>query len=120
MKVPILVIFIGIGIFFLITQSLLSYTNLFSIFFRSLSDIHLLISKSTDAVEILQQINAENDINNGNNINVITSREGATGNTTVGLWTPMNTSFALQHLEGVEQKKEWIPFSKRSMMSTIM
>lgn len=108
MKVPILVIFIGIGIgvfSFLIAQSFLSYTNLFSIFFRSLNDIHLLISKSTDAVEILQQINAENDINNGNNISVITSREGATANTTVGLWTPMNTSFALQHLEGVEQKK---------------
>jgi hypothetical protein len=106
MKVPILVIFIGIGIFsFLIAQSLLSYTNLFSIFFRSPSDIHLLISKSTDAVEILQQINAENDISNGNNINVITSREESTGNTTVGLWTPMNTSFALQHLEEVEQKK---------------
>jgi hypothetical protein len=106
MKVPILVIFIGIGIFsFLITQSVLSNTNLFSIFFRALGDIHLLISKFTDAVEKLQQINAENDINNGNKINVITSPEGTAGNTTVGLWTPMNTSFALQHLEGVEQKK---------------
>lgn len=106
MKIPILVIFIGIGIFsFLIAQSLLSYTNLFSIFFRSLSDIHLLISKSTDVVEILQLINAESDINNGNNINVTTSGEWNTGNTTVGLWTPMNTSFALQHLGGVEQKK---------------
>ena len=106
MKVPILVIFIGIGIFsFLITQSALSNTNLFSIFFRALGDIHLLISKFTDAVEKLQQINAENDINNGNKINVITSPEGTAGNTTVGLWTPMNTSFALQHLEGVEQKK---------------
>ena len=63
MNVPILVIFIGIGIFsFLITQSFLSDTNLFSIFFRSLSDIHHLISKSTDVVEILH-INAENDIN---------------------------------------------------------
>ena len=106
MKVPILVIFIGIGIFsFLITQSVLSNTNLFSIFFRALGDIHLLISKSTDEVEKLQQINAENDINNGNKINLITSPEGTAGNTTVGLWTPMNTSFALQHLEGVEQKK---------------
>jgi hypothetical protein len=106
MKVPILVIFIGIGIFsFLITQSVLSNTNLFSIFFRALGDIHFLISKFTDAVEKLQQINAENDINNGNKINVITSPEGTAGNTTVGLWTPMNTSFALQHLEGVEQKK---------------
>jgi hypothetical protein len=106
MKVPILVIFIGIGIFsFLITQSVLSNTNLFSIFFRALGDIHFLISKFTDAVEKLQQINAENDINNGNKINVITSPERTAGNTTVGLWTPMNTSFALQHLEGVEQKK---------------
>lgn len=106
MKVPISVIFIGIGIFsFLIAQSVHSYTNLVSIFFRSLSDIHPLISKSTDAVEILQQINAESDTNNANNINFITSGEEITGNTTVGLWTPMNTSFALQHLEGVEQKK---------------
>src|SRR5512145_2917711 len=106
MNVPILVIFIGIGIFsFLITQSFLSDTNLFSIFFRSLGDIHLLISKSTDVVEILQKINAENDIKKGNNINVITSREGTTENTTVGLWTPMNTSFALQHLKRAEQEK---------------
>ncbi|MFN2434197.1 MAG: hypothetical protein ABR515_02360 [Nitrososphaeraceae archaeon] len=106
MKISILVIFIGIGIFsFLITQSALSNTNLFSIFFRALGDIHLLISKSTDAVEKLQQINAENDINNGNKINVINSPEGTAENTTVGLWTPMNTSFALQHLEGVKQKK---------------
>jgi hypothetical protein len=64
-----------------------------------------LISKSTDVVEILQQINAENDVNKGNNINVITSREGTTENTTVGLWTPMNTSFALQHLKRAEQEK---------------
>ncbi|MDW0147780.1 MAG: hypothetical protein QOK59_03740 [Nitrososphaeraceae archaeon] len=106
MNVPILVIFIGIGIFsFLIAQSFLSDTNLFSIFFRSLSDIHLLISKSTDVVEILQQINAENDIDKGNNINIITSRERTTENTTVGLWTPMNTSFALQHLKRAEQEK---------------
>ena len=106
MNVPILVIFIGIGIFsFLITQSFLSDANLFSIFFRSLSDIYLLISKSTDVVEILQQINAENDINKGNKINVITLREGTPENTTVGLWTPMNTSFALQHLKRAEQEK---------------
>lgn len=106
MKVPISVIFIGIGIFsFLIAQSVHSYTNLVSIFFRSLGDIHLLISKSTDAVEILQQINAESDTNNANNMNFIPLGEGITGNTTVGLWTPMNTSFALQHLEAVEQKK---------------
>ena len=106
MKVPISVIFIGIGIFsFLIAQSVHSYTNLVSIFFRSLGDIHLLISKSTDAVEILQQINAESDTNKANNMNFIASGEGITGNTTIGLWTPMNTSFALQHLEAVEQKK---------------
>ena len=106
MNVPILDIFIGIGIFsFLITQSFLSDTNLVSIFFRSLNDIHLLISKSTDLVEILQYINAENDINKGNNIIDINSREGTTENTTVGLWTPMNTSFALQHLKRAEQEK---------------
>lgn len=106
MNVPIFVIFIGIGIFsFLITQSFLSDTNVLSIFFRSLSDIYFLISKSTDVVEILQQVNAENDINKGNNINVITSREGTPENTTVGLWTPMNTSFALQHLKRAEQEK---------------
>jgi len=64
-----------------------------------------LISKSTDLVEILQYINAENDINKGNNIIDITSREGTTENTTVGLWMPMNTSFALQHLKRAEQEK---------------
>ena len=106
MNVPILVIFISIGIFsFLITQSFLSDTNLVSIFFRSLNDIHLLISKSTDLVEILQYINAENDINKGNNIIDINSREGTTENTTVGLWMPMNTSFTLQHLKRAEQEK---------------
>jgi hypothetical protein len=106
MNVPILVIFISIGIFsFLITQFFLSDTNLVSIFFRSLNDIHLLISKSTDLVEILQYINAENDINKGNNIIDINSREGTTENTTVGLWMPMNTSFALQHLKRAEQEK---------------
>jgi hypothetical protein len=106
MTVPKLVIFIGIGIFsFFIIQSFLSDANLFFLFVRSLSDIHLLISKSTDVVEILQIINAESDINMGNNINAITSREGANDNTTVGLWTPMNTSFALQHLKGAEQEK---------------
>ena len=106
MNVPILVIFIGIGIFsFLITQSFLSDTNLFFIFSRSLSDIHNSISKSIDVVEILHHINAENDIDKGNNINVVTSREGTNENTTVGLWTPMNTSFALQHLKRAEQEK---------------
>jgi hypothetical protein len=106
MTVPKLVIFIGIGIFsFFIIQSFLSDANLFFLFLRSLSDIHLLISKSTDVVEILQLINAESDINKGNNINAITSRERANGNTTVGLWTPMNTSFALQHLNRAEQEK---------------
>lgn len=106
MNVPILVIFIGIVIFsFLIIQSFLSDANLFSIFFGSLSDIHHLISKSTDVVEIIQHINAENDINKGNNISVITSQEGTNENTTVGLWTPMNTSFALQHLKRAEQEK---------------
>ena len=107
MNVPILVIiFIGIGIFsFLITQSFLSDANLFFIFSRSLSDIHNSISKFTDVVEILQYINAENDIDKGNNINVITSREGTNENTTVGLWTPMNASFALQHLKRAEQEK---------------
>jgi hypothetical protein len=106
MKVPILVIFFGIVIFsFFISQSFLSDTNLFSIFFSSLNDIHFLISKSSDVLEILQEINAENDINKGNNINDFTSREGTTENATVGLWTPMNASFALQHLERAEQKK---------------
>ena len=106
MNVPILVIFIGIVIFsFLIIQSFLSDANLFSIFFGSLSDIHHLISKSTDVVEIIQHINAENDIKKGNNINLTTSRERTTENTTVGLWTPMNTSFALQHLKRAEQEK---------------
>ncbi|TLX91795.1 MAG: hypothetical protein E6K97_02335 [Thaumarchaeota archaeon] len=50
-------------------------------------------------------MSAENGIKNGNNIDVTTSREAASRDFTVGLWTPINTSFALQHLKGEEQKK---------------
>ena len=49
--------------------------------------------------EILQQINADNDIKDDNNMNSVASRERTTSNIPVGLWTPMNTSFALQHLK---------------------
>jgi hypothetical protein len=82
MNYALLVIFFGIGIFcFLLIQLLLSYPN----------SIH--------------EISAENGIKNGNNIDVTTSREATSRDISIGLWTPINTSFALQHLKGEKQEK---------------
>jgi len=79
---------------FLFIQSVLPYTYLFSIFSLSLNN-H----------EIVQKINAEISIKNGNNISETSSIKRTTRDTIVGLWTPMNASFALQHLKGEEQEK---------------
>jgi hypothetical protein len=102
MNVATLIIFIGIGIFcFLLFKTLFLYPNSFSIFSLSLNDIHLLLSNAIGQ----QEVSAENGIKNGNNIDGTAIREATSGNTTVGLWTPSNTSFALQHLKGQEQEK---------------
>ena len=55
--------------------------------------------------ETILEISAENGIKNGNNIDVTTSRDSASRDIPFGLWTPINTSFALQHLKGEEQEK---------------
>ena len=95
MNLAVLVIFLCVGIgFFLFIQSVLPYTYLFSIFSLSLNN-H----------EVIQKINAENSIKNGNNINESNSIKRASRDTTIGLWTPMNATFALQHLKGEEQEK---------------
>jgi hypothetical protein len=105
MNGAVLVIFLGIGIFcFILIQPLLSYPISFSIFSILQNDIHL-ISNTIRQQETMQEISAENGTKNGNNIDVTTSREVASRDITVGLWTPINTSYALQHLKGEEQEK---------------
>lgn len=105
MNGAVLVIFLGIGIFcFLLNQPLLSYPTSFSIFSLLQNDIHL-FSNTIRQQETIQEISAENGIKNGNNIDVTTSREAASRDIPFGLWTPINTSFALQHLKGEEQEK---------------
>jgi hypothetical protein len=102
MNVSTLVLFIGFGIFCVLSiETILLYPNLFSIFSLSLNDIHLLFSKAIGQ----QEISADNGIKNGNNFDVTALREATPGNITVGLWTPSNTSFALQHLKRQEQEK---------------
>ena len=105
MNGAVLVIFLGIGIFcFLLNQPLLSYPTSFSICSLLQNDIHL-FSNTIRQQETIQEISAENVIKNGNNIDVTTSREAASRDIPFGLWTPINTSFALQHLKGEEQEK---------------
>ena len=105
MNGAVLVIFFGIGIFcYLLIQPLLSYPISFSIFSLFQNDTHF-FSNTIRQQETIQEISAANGIKNGNNIDVTTSREAASRDFTVGLWTPINTSFALQHLKGEEQKK---------------
>jgi len=105
MNGAVLVIFFGIGIFcYLVIQPLLSYPISFSIFSLFQNDTHF-FSNTIRQQETIQEISAANGIKNGNNIDVTTSREAVSRDFTVGLWTPINTSFALQHLKGEEQKK---------------
>jgi len=105
MNGAVLVIFFGIGIFcYLLIQPLLSYPISFSIFSLFQNDTHF-FSNTIRQQETIQEISAANGIKNGNNIDVTTSREAVSRDFTVGLWTPINTSFALQHLKGEEQKK---------------
>ena len=105
MNGALLVTFFGIGIFcYFLIQPLLSYPTSFSIFSLLQNDTHF-FSNTINQQETIQEISAANGIKNGNNIDVTTSREAASRDFTVGLWTPINTSFALQHLKGEEQKK---------------
>jgi hypothetical protein len=79
------------------------------LFFTSLVSLYgmnnNLSSKASVVQEILQHVNAVNDTNNDNNINPVTPRERLSENIAVGLWTPLNSSYVLQHLDGAEQKK---------------
>jgi len=105
MNGAVLVIFLSIAIFcYLLVQPLLSYPISFSIFSFLENDIHL-FSNTIRQQETIQEISAENGIKNGNNIDVTTSREAASRDIPVGLWTPINTNFALQNLKGEEQEK---------------
>ncbi len=105
MKVSILVIFLCIGIFYslLIAFSPL-YSNVPFILPHFVYDPVHLLPNITDHQGIIQETEAQIGIENGNN-SLTASRQLNTKDITVGLWTPMNNSFALQHLEGEEQKK---------------
>jgi hypothetical protein len=106
MKVTLIIFFsIGISCFFL-AETFPSYEDLF---FTSLVSLYgmnnNLLSKVMDVQEILQHVNAVNDTEDYNNIDTVTSREGLARNIPVGLWTPINSSYVLQHLNGAEQIK---------------
>lgn len=120
MNGAVLVIFLSIGIFcYLLVQPLVSYPISFSIFSFLENDIHL-FSNTIRQLETLQEISAENGIKNGNDIDVTTSREAASRDIPVGLWTPINTNFALQNLKGEEQEKAIDTLLKKAIGSTIM
>lgn len=105
MKVAILVIFLFIGIFYsLLIAFFPSYSNVLFILSHVVYDPLHLLSKNIDHQGIIQETNAQSGIKNGNN-SLTTSRQLNTEDITVGLWTPMNNSFALQHLEGEDQKE---------------
>ncbi len=100
-----ILILLGIGIIcFLLIQSVHSVPNSFSIFSLSINNNYP-FSKIISHHEIIQEIRAENSIENGNNIKVKTSEDSTSKDFTIGLWTPTNTSFVLQHLKGEEQEK---------------
>jgi len=105
MKVS-LIIFLNIAVScFLLTEIFLWYEDLFFNSLASLHEMNILFSKVTKVQEILLHVNAETDTDNNNNRNLVTSREGFAENIPVGLWTPINSSYVLQHLNGEEQKK---------------
>jgi len=105
MKIAMLVIFLCIGIFYSLLIALFAlYSNVLFVLSHVVYDPIHFLSKNIDHQGIIQVTNAQNGIKNGNN-SLTTSRQLNTEDITVGLWTPMNNSFALQHLEGEEQKK---------------
>ena len=101
-----LIIFISIAIIaFLLTEIFVSYGDLFFNSLVPLHGIHILFSKVANVLGVLKQVNADTDTKDNNNMNSVASRERTTSNIPVGLWTPMNNSFVLQHLKDAEQKK---------------
>lgn len=104
MKLSLIIFFsIGISCFFL-TEILLSYEDLIFTSLASLHGMNDIFSKVTKVQEILPHVNADIDTDN-NNMNLVTPREGFARNIPVGLWTPINSSYVLQHLNGEEQEK---------------
>jgi hypothetical protein len=98
-------ILLGIVIIcFLLIQSVYSFPNSFSIFSLSVKNNYP-FSKIVSHDEIIQEISAENGIKNGNNIKVNISGDSTSRDFTIGLWTPTNASYVLQHLKGEEQEK---------------
>ena len=97
-------ILIGIVIVcLLLIQSVYSVPNSFSIFSLSINNNYP-FSKIIRHDEIIQELSAENGIQNGNN-KVKTSGDATSRDFTIGLWTPTNASYVLQHLKGQEQEK---------------
>jgi len=105
MNVAIIVVISCAGTgFFLFFQYILPHTYLLPIF-SLLNNFQLILSNYPDQ-EIIQKINAEDGTEGSNNINQIGSiNRAAKGSNVVGLWTPMNASFVLQHLKGEQQEK---------------
>jgi hypothetical protein len=69
----------------------------------------LLLSNNTDNNDLLQNINAENNINNYNTQNQTISINKNNHHDTddgigIGAWAPLNNSLILQHLKGEQQK----------------
>lgn len=89
----------------LLTEIFISYRDLFFNSLISLHEIHILFAKVTNVQGILEQVNTDIDTKDNNNMNPVASRERTPSNIPVGLWTPMNNSFVLQHLKDAEQKK---------------
>ncbi len=105
MKVAMLVIFLCIGIFYsLLIAFFPLHSNVLFILPHFVYDPLHLLSNIIYHQGIIQETEAQIGIENGNN-SLTTSRQLNTEDITVGLWTPMNNSFALQHLEGEEQKR---------------
>ncbi len=104
MNHDVLILLVIVIICFLLIQSVYSVPNSFSIFSLSVNNNYP-FSKIVSHDEIKQEISAENGIKNGNNIKVNTSGDSTSRDFTIGLWTPTNASYVLQHLKGEEQEK---------------
>ncbi len=101
-------IILGFFLFFHLSSQL--YTFLFSIldFIVNNSQL-LLILTNTDDYDLIQNINAENDIENRDNdsnnptISINRNLVDNDNDVVVGAWAPINNSLVLQHLKGEEQ-----------------
>lgn len=104
MKITILVIFLCIGILYsLLIAFFPFYSNVLFFFSHVVYDPLHLLSNNIRYHGMIQETNAQVDIKDGNN-SLTPTRQLNREDTTVGLWTPINNSFALQHLAGEEQK----------------